>query len=362
MNITRRTFVQLAAGTSAALACTGITGCAAESGQNAISLKGGTNASSSAIFKEFTGTASNYASTDNWMYYPTSHTYDADVLWFYPTSYSSQAGPTIGTVTDAGMRTAAQSAYKAMGSVFEGTADVYVPYYRQVNGADLAKMDPEEVEASCWEEPRTDLYAALDYYFQNANKGRPFILAGHSQGSMMLDIILREYFKVNNEYLDYLVAAYMLGYSLTKDLLKENSLLKAASGADDTGCIVSWNVEGTGNEACGTTLIVREGAISINPLNWKTDSTRAGAEANKGSWLKDASGTFSLQPGIADATLDMNRGTVVCSTVDPAVYAMPADAASLFGPQSFHAYDYGFYYASIRKNAQTRVEKWLDKR
>ncbi len=352
MYISRRTFIQISAASVAALALGGASGCASVSGK-------GTGSSSKTVFKEFVGTSSDYANIDNWMFYPTSHEHEADVLWFYPTSYKDAAGTQIGTIADTGMRNAAQTAYKAMGSVFEGVADVYVPYYRQVNGSFFSKMSAEEIEAEGWKEPRTDLYGALDYYFQNVNKGRPFILAGHSQGSSMLDIIMREYFKINGDLLDRLVAVYMLGCSLTQGLLDENALLKAATGADDTGVIVSWNTEGAGNSACGATLIVREGAICINPLNWKTDNTHAGMELNKGSWLPDASGAYSLQPGIADAAIDLKRGAVVCATVPSALYASDASLSPLFGPDSYHSYDYGFYYANIRENARLRVEKWL---
>ena len=31
--------------------------------------------------------------------------------------------------------------------------------------------------------PYGDITAALDYYFKNFNNGRPFIIAGHSQGA-----------------------------------------------------------------------------------------------------------------------------------------------------------------------------------
>ena len=41
-------------------------------------------------------------------------------------------------------------------------------------------------------EPRSDTFAALDYYFTHYNNGRPFILASHSQGSSMLRIILAD--------------------------------------------------------------------------------------------------------------------------------------------------------------------------
>ena len=31
--------------------------------------------------------------------------------------------------------------------------------------------------------PKADVFAAFDYYIKHYNNGRPFILAGHSQGS-----------------------------------------------------------------------------------------------------------------------------------------------------------------------------------
>lgn len=95
-----------------------------------------------------------------------------------------------------------------------------------------------------YQEQRTDVYAALDYYFEHYNQGRPFILAGHSQGSMILKIVLQDYFLEHGEYLERMVAAYVLGYSITTDNLKANPSLRFAEGADDTGVIVSWDIEG----------------------------------------------------------------------------------------------------------------------
>ena len=79
---------------------------------------------------------------------------------------------------------------------------------------------------------------------------------------------------VTVETVDYerMVAAYVLGYSITKEDLAENPHLKFAQGPDDTGVIVSWNIEGPGNKN-EANIVVIDGAISINPLNWKRDDT-----------------------------------------------------------------------------------------
>ena len=69
-------------------------------------------------------------------------------------------------------------------------------------------------------------------------------MAEHSQGSMMLKITLQDYFKEHVDYLERMVAVYILGFSITTDDLANNPALKFAKGRDDTGVIVSWNTEG----------------------------------------------------------------------------------------------------------------------
>lgn len=319
-------------------------------------LMAGCAQKATATYKDLVGSASDYSDPNNWMYLPENATLDADVIFLYPTAYSDEDGASICEISDASMRQQAQATYAAMGSVFEGVGNIFVPYYRQINGAKFLEMTDEEIRNYGWKEPRTDLYAALDYYFENLNNGRPYILSGHSQGSNMLNIILDEYMELHPAYYERMITAYMIGCALTQDLLDENQHLKAAQGADDLGAIVSWNTEGPGN-ADAESLVVMDHSISINPLNWKTDDAYAGVAENKGSYMPDADGNYSLVEGIADAKVDTVRGVVVCESVDPATYAVPM--ADIFGPESYHGYDYGFYYMNIRENAALRVETWF---
>ena len=66
--------------------------------------------------------------------------------------------------------------------------NLYEPYYRQSNLCALTGKSEDELMEFQFREQRTDVYAALDYFFENYNKDRPFILAGHSQGSLMLKL------------------------------------------------------------------------------------------------------------------------------------------------------------------------------
>ena len=77
-----------------------------------------------------------------------------------------------------------------------------------------------DIDAAISGMPYDDMIAALDYYFDNYNEGRPFIIAGHSQGSALLKLALKNYFKDHSDYYERMVAAYLIGYSVTKDDLE----------------------------------------------------------------------------------------------------------------------------------------------
>jgi hypothetical protein len=57
----------------------------------------------------------------------------------------------------------------------------------------------------------------------------------------------------------------------------------------------------------------------------------------------------------------VERGVVVVSTDAAKPFAIPAAMQDLFGPESFHGQDYGFFYMNIRKNAEDRISAYLNK-
>ena len=183
----------------------------------------------------------------------------------------------------------------------------------------------------------------------------------------MLKMALCDYFREHTEYLERMVAAYIIGFSVTSDDLKVNPALKFAEGADDTRVIVSWNTEGPENKDEKNTVVL-ENAISINPLNWKRDDTYAPASENIGDRIPVMeSGTFEAldfkfhKPGLADAQLDLERGVVVCTTLaDQYVKPEEHGADNIFGPASLHESDYAAYWDNIRENVMTRIDAFLN--
>ena len=295
-----------------------------------------------------------YSNPDNWMELPGNPDKPVDTIYIYPTVYGTitEIEDDIADIDDTSMRVLAIYSSVSQAGVFEESCNVYVPYYRQFTVdslLDVIENSPESLPYIA----SIDLYNMLDYYFENLNEGRPFILAGHSQGSVWLTVILEDYMKQHPEYLENMVAAYAIGYSVTEEYLARNPHLKFAQGKDDTGVIISYNTEGPGNKG-EYNCVVTEGAISINPINWKLDDTHASVEESLGSL--DSAGEIIYN--YADARVDTERGVIICDSVKVSQETQTA-LRQYFGPESFHLQDYSLYFMNLQQNVADRIEAFM---
>lgn len=282
-----------------------------------------------------------YSNSDNWMFLPEENTKEVDTIYLYPSAYglTSEVEDDIADIDDVNMRMLAIYYASSQASVFDESTNLYAPYYRQftVNSlVDMIDNSPESMQYIAAQ----DINNMLDYYFENLNEGRPFILAGHSQGSVWLTVVLEDYMKAHPEYYERMVAAYIIGYSVTEDYLAKNPHLKFAETSNDTGVIISYNTEGPGNKDAYN-CVVRAGARAINPINWSLDETHA-------------------TNGTVDAQIDAERGVVICTTIQNTP-EMKASLAEYFGEESFHLYDYDLYWEELQKNVADRIESFMKK-
>ena len=316
--------------------------------------------------KPLIGTAPDYSKSEKWLALPENPDKAVDLIFLYPSSCNDPEADIICEIDNPSMIEGAKRNFAQQASAFEGVANIFAPYWRQVNGVKLPMMSFEQVHDAEWAEPRTDVYAALDYYFENLNDGRPYFLAGHSQGSRLCYMALAEYMKDHPEHYENMIAAYCIGDSLTEDYLKENPHIKAARSADDLGVVVSWNTEGPENRGKNS-LVISPGAVSINPLNWRVDETPADAELNLGTFIPNPiDNTLIELPIKADAVIDLERGSVMVMNPAFEEYTisklMGLEALDhVFGPASYHSCDYTFFYLNIRENARIRSEAWFEK-
>jgi hypothetical protein len=303
--------------------------------------------------------ATDYSQEANWLSFP-KITKDVDAFYIYSTSYIEssfeEGAPNFAPLNNPEMIIRALGEYETNASLFEESCNVFVPWYRQMGIKYAAEVQQKtgSLDAGLADLPYTDIKAALDYFFEKCNNGRPFVIAAHSQGSALLKYVLKNYFKEHQDYYKRMVAAYPIGFSITKDDLEQYPYLKFAEGESDTGVIISYNTEGPKNvEENANNKVVLPGAISINPLNWKRDETYAPASENKGSIVLEMDGTTPVRKIVnldVDAQVNLARGVIVTTTKEP-VTNMP----DYFGPASFHENDYSFFYKNLQENVAKRV-------
>lgn len=313
------------------------------------------------------GTPSDYSDSNNWYKIPElcNMKHNVDVLYFMGTIAANPEGGDICSIDEPTLRMPEAADYDKVTDIFSPFCNVFFPWWRQVDTTTLFRLTPEEVDKLQYHEPRTDIYAILDYYFDKYNQGKPYFLVGHSQGARMISIVLEDYMLEHPEHYEKMIAAYRIGDGMTKDYLKKNPHVLPAQNAEDTKVCISWCTEGIDNNSFYG-LIAKPDCVCINPLNWKIDETYASAEENLGCEMPDLiKGTTVTMEGFADARIDLKRGMVIVEAEKCKEYMdwklWGEEVKGTFGPESYHASDFSFFYYNIRENARLRIEKWFEK-
>ena len=233
--------------------------------------------------------------------------------------------------------------------LYEDTLTLYAPYYRQATFPVYAL--PSAEAEPYFQIAYEDVRAAFLHFAEHTD--RPFVLAGFSQGSEMVLRLLKEFFS-DPSYQNRLIAAYCIGWRITQEDLDACPWLKPAQGEDDVGVIVSFNTEA---ESVTDSLLVPEGVktYGINPLNWKTDGTRADKQQNMGACFTNYKGEITKEvAALTGAYLDEARGTLKAMDIDAKDYSN-----KLFPDGVYHLYDYQFFYRNVQANVALRTATFL---
>lgn len=290
--------------------------------------------------------APDYSRPESWAFLPVGQTdKPVDVFYVYPTIFGGN-GPEKMDISDEDLRHKADVQILINAGVFTDTANLFAPYYRQAS-IEVVWMNEAE-GAVLLADGYGDVARAFDYYVSHYNKGRPFILAGFSQGSMALLELMKAQFS-NPQWQKQLVAAYLIGYSVTPQDLQKYPWLKMAQGETDTGVIVSYNTQ---LPHSGQSYVLKKGALGINPVNWKTDGSVAPAAQHKGAVIFDIVTGEKTEgiPHLSDSYLEAETGALAVQ-VDPVKYNA---SQAVFPAGVLHMYDYMFFYNNLKENVRKR--------
>ena len=301
-----------------------------------------------------------YSQASHWLSLP-APVKPIDVFYVYPTVWHKvdPAESNICAIDNRTMLAGSLAAYARQATAFETAGNVYAPYYRQADAPYTLSLP----EADRWNvvrgTPAQDVTDAFKYYIEHFNNGRPFIIAGHSQGANVILVLLSEYMRDHPEVYKRMIAAYVIGYPVTAQFMSDNPHLRFAAGPDDTGVIVSYNTQSSSVLPGHNLVVANNVGLVINPISWTREETLATASESLGSFMPDpVTKEFKKVSQYADAKIDKVQGVLICSTVDENTLTR---RDSPMGPGVYHSYDVPFYYYNLRANAENRAKKFLGK-
>ena len=222
-------------------------------------------------------------------------------------------------------------------SVFNAQCRIFAPRYRQAHIYNFFKKDKEEA-AKAFDLAYEDIRKAFLFYLENWNNKRPIIIASHSQGSLLAERLLKEFFE-NKALSGQLVAAYIIGWPVPKEYF---SSLKICEDSLQTGCICSWRT--LRNNFIPPYLKKENGNSYVtNPLNWTTGSTYASRQMNRGSVLTNFNKVYrhTTDARISNGFLYVRKPKFPWSF--------------LFFTRNYHIADINLYYINLRDNIKARI-------
>lgn len=285
----------------------------------------------------------------------------AAVFFIHPTSFISRDSWNAPMQPDGETRFRTGVFVRGQASAFNEIGAVYVPRYRQATfGAFLtSEADANSALALAYR----DVEAAFEAFLRQVDRDRPIILAGHSQGGLHLTTLLREKVARDPALKRRVVAAYVVGWPVSRTTDLGGLGMPECRTADQVGCILSWQSFG---EPADPSLIVetydatagfngqpRRGTpmVCTNPLTGIADGA-APAAANLGTLVPSEDlTTASIVVGAVPARCDRRRGFLLIGE-PPGLgkYVLPGN--------NFHVYDYSLFWANVRRDAARRFRAY----
>jgi Protein of unknown function (DUF3089) len=282
-----------------------------------------------------------------------------DVFFVHPTGYLH--GAEWNSPMDPKSRTEENTKWMManQASAFSSCCRVFAPRYREATiwrylGA------PEDIAAKTMDFAYADVVRAFENFIATRNENRPFILAGHSQGTTHGFRLLAD--KIDGTPLQArMVAAYLIGSRVTNAEAARLKSVQVCDAPDQTGCLVHYATFGPD---AGPGADYRD-LVCVNPLNWRRDGARVEKDAHTGG--VPSSGRFQMAWGDDTATgvefkpLGAPVGKLTGAACEKGLLIADDLRESPFKSLilqrwNYHGLDYPLFHMDLRRNIDVRIK------
>lgn len=262
--------------------------------------------------------------------------HDVDIFYILPTcvwDWSDEDGEVVhyADVNSAEQRELMRPSYELADEIFSAQCNYFAPYYRQISLNSW--MEGDSVVEERFPYAMEDVISAFNYFIEHKNQGRPFILAGFSQGGKCVVELLKT---LHDSLYSRMVAAYVVGYRISDEEVDNYETISAATGAEDIGVTICYN---SVDDADGISDVLSPNSVCINPLNWRTDSEVATVQDSVSVWV------------------DQLLKVLFVDGLDSDLYYIP-ELMPLLPRGNYHLLELTLYQESLSKNVADRISSY----
>jgi hypothetical protein len=269
-----------------------------------------------------------------------------DVFYVHPTTLTGKikGGYINGSLQDTKLnKKTDESAIRFQASAFNVVANIYAPRYRQAHINMYQEKDTikrNEVFRLAY----NDVKNAFEYYLENFNNGKPFIIASHSQGTTHAKKLIKELID-QTPLKEKMIAAYLIGMPVLKNEFQNISICKDSVS---TNCFVSWRTFRNDYEDTWANRLDTNIAV-VNPVTWNSTEEIASKSQHKGAVLYNMNKIY--------------RGTHETQAEGSGLWiSKPKFPGSfLYKSKNYHIGDINLFYIDIRNNVVTRTNTYRKK-
>jgi len=293
-----------------------------------------------------------------------------DVFYIHGTGYLNGANWTSPMNQNTATEDNAKFSLANEASIFNNCCNIFAPRYREASIFVYIALTTEQRD-KVLKFVYQDISDAFDYFINNYNNGRPFIIVSHSQGTHHALRLIKK-IDASPKLSKRLIVSYVIGSTMiavSETYVNSLQNFTSCKNGKDIHCLVHWDTYGEG----GTEKYFKSPipSICINPLSWEANETRISSKKHLGA--APISGTYTIKLYGDDSTngvvfknmpapipkyswAQCRNGILYVADQTGTEYAKLGEELP---DKTYHGIDFPLFHMNIRQNVSDRIDTYF---